>query len=82
MPGPIDNWLKRHRNPANFWLHILGIPACFFATPALLLLGQWGLALALFAAGYALQFIGHLAEGNRSGEEMLLRRIIGRKGRP
>jgi len=33
----------------------------------------------MFAAGYALQFVGHLIEGNRSGEEMLLRRLFGRK---
>jgi uncharacterized membrane protein YGL010W len=79
MIRPIDNWLKRHRNTANFWLHMLGIPACFLAAPVMLLLGQWDLAAALFVGGYALQFIGHMAEGNRSGEEMLLRRLLGRR---
>jgi hypothetical protein len=78
MWSPIDNWLKRHRNASNFWLHMLGIPACFVAAPVLLILGQWGLAVAMFVGGYALQFTGHLVEGNRSGEEMLLRRLIGR----
>jgi hypothetical protein len=57
---------------------MLGIPACFVAAPVLLILGQWGLAVAMFVGGYALQFTGHLVEGNRSGEEMLLRRLIGR----
>jgi hypothetical protein len=36
------------------------------------------LAAAFFAGGYALQFIGHLIEGNRSGEEELIRKIISR----
>jgi hypothetical protein len=79
MLKPIDNWLKRHRNAANFWLHMLGMPACFAAAPVMLILGQWDLAAALFVGGYALQFIGHLAEGTRSGEEILLRRLLGRR---
>ena len=78
--NPIANWRKRHRNPASFWLHMLGIPACFVAAPLLLVFKLWWPALAFFVAGYALQFAGHLVEGNRSGEEMLIRRILGRKG--
>ena len=74
--NPISNWRKRHRNPANFWLHMVGIPACFVAAPMLLVLRHWWTAAAFFAAGYALQFLGHLVEGNRSGEELLLRRIL------
>jgi len=79
MHNPIDNWLKRHRNATNFFLHMIGIPACFVAAPLFLILGRCWLALALFVAGYALQFIGHLVEGNRSGEEMLFRRLLARK---
>ena len=75
----IKKWRKRHRNPTSFWLHMIGIPVCFVATPILLILHQWWLALAMFVSGYALQFIGHLVEGNRSGEEMLLRRLLGKK---
>ena len=78
MWNPIENWRKRHRNGTNFWLHMLGIPACFVAAPVLAILGRYWLAAALFVAGYALQFLGHLVEGNRSGEEMLLRRLIKR----
>jgi uncharacterized membrane protein YGL010W len=83
-PGWLANryrsWRSRHRNPTNFLLHMVGIPACFVAAPVLLvLLGRWPLAAVFFAAGYALQFLGHLVEGNRSGEEMLLRRLLGRK---
>ena len=72
------NWRKRHRNTTNLYLHMLGIPACFLAAPMLLLLHRWALSLVFFAGGYALQFIGHLIEGNRSGEEMLIRRLLGR----
>ena len=75
----IANWRKRHRNTTNFYLHMLGIPACFLAAPVLLALQQWLMALVLFIAGYALQFIGHLIEGNRSGEEMLFRRLLGKQ---
>lgn len=77
MWEPIENWLKRHKNPTSFALHMLGIPACFIAAPAMLIIKQWWLALGLFIAGYALQFIGHLIEGNKSGEEMLVRRLLG-----
>ena len=79
MDNPITNWRKRHRNPTSFWLHMAGIPACFIVAPALAGLRQWWLALATFVAGYALQFIGHLTAGNRSGEEMLIRRLFGKK---
>jgi len=78
MRKAIANWRRRHRNPTSFWLHMVGIPACFVATPILLILGQWAVAAAFFVGGYALQFLGHRIEGNRSGEEMLVRRIAGR----
>ncbi len=73
----VENWLGRHKNPTSFWLHMLGIPACFIAGPILLILQQWWLGGTMFVGGYALQFLGHLIEGNRSGEEMLLRRLPG-----
>ena len=79
MIKPIENWLARHQNPTSFWLHMLGIPACFFATPMFLFLQQWALATVMFVAGYALQFLGHYIEGNRSGEEILLRKLFGIK---
>ena len=76
----LDNWMSRHRNPTSFALHMAGIPACFIAAPIALAMHQWWWAIGLFVGGYALQFIGHAIEGNRSGEEMLLRRLIGRPG--
>ncbi len=79
MVNPIANWFKRHRNPTCFWLHVVGIPACFIAAPVLAILRQWWLAVALFIAGYALQLIGHLVARSRSGEEMLLRRLFGKR---
>ncbi len=55
---------------------MMGIPACFIAAPVFLILREYWFALVMFVAGYAIQFIGHLVEGNRSGEEMLLRGIL------
>lgn len=79
MGNPFADWLKRHRNAANFWLHMMGMPACFVIAPVMLILRQWWMAAAMFTAGYMLQFVGHLVERNRSGEQMLLRRILGKK---
>jgi uncharacterized membrane protein YGL010W len=79
MRDPLANWKKRHRNRTNFWIHMVGIPASFVAAPAFLIFGRGWLALSAFVAGYALQFLGHLVEGNQSGEEELLRRILRRK---
>jgi uncharacterized membrane protein YGL010W len=79
IASAVANWRKRHRNTTNFYLHMVGIPACFVAAPVLLILRQWWAASALFVGGYVLQFVGHLVEGNDSGEAMLLRRIFGKE---
>ncbi len=71
------NWYSRHQNPTNLFLHLAGIPATVAAVP-LAFMHLWALAAGLFLGGYALQFLGHLVEGNRSGEEILFRRLIGR----
>ena len=73
-----QNWRKRHRSSVSFWLHMIGIPGCFVASPLLLIFGQWWLGISMFVGGYALQFIGHLVEGNRSGEEILIRKLLDR----
>ena len=75
----LANWRKRHRNTTSLYLHMLGIPACFLVAPVMALLGRWVLAIVLFVAGYALQFLGHMIEGNRSGEELFLRRLFRKK---
>ena len=74
-----DNWRKRHMNRVSFWLHMVGIPACFVVAPVLLICRMWWWALGFFVGGYILQFIGHAIEHNQSGEEMLLRRVFGKK---
>jgi len=55
-----------------------GIPACFVAAPILLAVSLHWWALGAFVGGYILQFAGHFIEGNKSGEELLLRRLLGR----
>ena len=75
---PLRNWLSRHRNRTNFTMHTLGIPATVLAVPLAFL--QHGiLAIGFFVAGYALQFLGHIIEGNRSGEEELVRKLLRRR---
>jgi hypothetical protein len=82
MAKPLANWMSRHRNPISFWLHMIGIPSCFVAAPIMLCFKQWIMAAGFFVGGYALQFIGHFIEGNRSGEGMLLRKLFGIKDAP
>ena len=65
----------------NFWLHVVGIPATVAAV-VLAVQTFWLAGVALFVAGYALQFIGHAVEGNSSGEAMLARRLMGRANPP
>ena len=74
----IRRWFARHRNPTNLILHLAGVPTTIIAIP-LAVMERWVLAAGLFLAGYALQFLGHIIEGNRSGEELLARRILRRK---
>ena len=86
MGNPITNWIRRwferHRRPVNLALHAVGIPAIIAAIP-FAILQMWGWAALLFFGGYALQFLGHILEGNQSGEEQLFRRIVGgEKPRP
>lgn len=76
-----NNWKQRHLNRVSFWLHMAGIPACFIVAPVLLIVQQWWWALGFFVGGYVVQFVGHWIEGNQSGEEMLVRRLLGRRGK-
>ncbi len=57
------------------------IAACFVAAPIALIAGKYWLAGGLFVGGYAVQFLGHIIEGNQSGEEMLIRRLFGKADR-
>ncbi len=66
-----DDWIAQygasHRNAVNRVCHTIGIPlivAGLLLTPFVILdSNPWKLALTLFCAGWALQFIGHAFEG-------------------
>lgn len=75
LGGAWRNWASRHRRPVNIALHAVGIPVKLAAVPAAIL-RWWLAALLLLAAGLGLQLLGHFVEGNRSGEELLFRRLF------
>jgi hypothetical protein len=74
----LRNWLQRHRNRFNFWIHMIGIP---LAVAGVVLMcwkdvgWEWGIGA--FVLGYVLQWIGHLAEGNDVGEWAGIKRMLG-----
>jgi hypothetical protein len=70
------NWLDRHRAPANFWIHLVGIPLAL-AGVVLLFVTDWYWGAGAVAAGYLLQWIGHRIEGNDVGELIPLKRLLG-----
>ncbi len=63
----IAQYARSHQHPFNRLCHTLGIPLIVLslavAAAAVALPSLWGAALGLFAAGWALQFIGHAVEG-------------------
>lgn len=83
-PAWLANWLERHQSGVSFWLHVVGIPLTLLA---LLLAGyqlylwRWGLwwrPALLLGAGYLLQYLGHVHEGNDMGEIVLIKRLLRR----
>ena len=70
------NWLERHLHPFNRWIHALGIPAAL-AGVVLLFFFPWYYGVSLLAIGYALQYAGHLVEGNDVGEWAAIKRLVG-----
>jgi uncharacterized membrane protein YGL010W len=66
----MDEWISRyeqsHRHPVNRCFHLIGIPlivlSLLLAVVALFVVGMWPLAIALFVAGWVLQFAGHAFE--------------------
>lgn len=83
-PGWLTSWRQRHQSRLSFWLHVVGIPLTILAVllaSVQLYHGRWDLwwrPALLLAAGYALQSLGHLHEGNDMGEVVLLKRLLGR----
>jgi hypothetical protein len=75
----LGNWLERHQHPFNRGIHLLGIPLgvlgviLFFSLPW----DEWYWGVLTFVAGYVLQWIGHLVEGNDLGEWAGIKRLLG-----
>ena len=70
------NWLDRHQTPANFWIHMLGIPLALAGVP-LLFFAEWYWGAGALALGYFLQWVGHRIEGNDVGEFIPIKRVLG-----
>lgn len=83
-PFWLRNWFERHQHPASRWLHYVGIPLTILAVIVAgvqLAQGAWGLwwrPVLLLVVGYALQYIGHVIEGNHMGEIVLIKKLRGR----
>ena len=83
-PEPlVENWLARHRDPASFVLHMIGIPPTILGVlfiPIYLGLASFPiflLALVLFVGGFLIQFLGHAIEGTDPGELIMVKRWLG-----
>lgn len=59
----VETYKSKHRHPLNKLCHTIGIPMITIAWP--LFFFRWRWALALFTAGWILQFVGHAIEGNQ-----------------
>ncbi|HSV32800.1 MAG TPA: DUF962 domain-containing protein [Pyrinomonadaceae bacterium] len=59
----LDNYKAKHQHPLNRLCHMIGIP--MITVSGLLFFFNWRWALALFIAGWLLQFAGHAIEGNQ-----------------
>lgn len=85
-PKIVIDWIERHRHPASFALHVLGIPptllgALTLPVPLFTFSGRVLLfSLGMFAGGYGLQILGHLIEGSVPGEITALRAWVKRRG--
>ncbi len=75
----LQNYAERHRNRANQFLHVIGVPLTFVVSTVFLTREQWWPAVGCFLGGYALQFLGHAIEGNDAGEVVLIKRWLGRE---
>ena len=66
-----DEWIEQyagsHQHPVNRLCHTLGIPLIALSIPlfavALFVDGLWPVPVAMFVAGWILQFAGHAVEG-------------------
>ena len=85
----MENYKAKHQHPLNRLTHNIGIPLIVVSLP--LFFFNWRWALAMFVAGWILQFVGHAIEGNRPaffrnpvyllvGPLWLIRRALGALG--
>ncbi len=66
-----DEWIAQyatsHQHPVNRFCHTVGIPTIVVSlvlfAASMFVDGLWKWALALFVAGWVLQFVGHAVEG-------------------
>src|SRR5437763_6049031 len=73
----LRNWRQRHRNPFNFWIHMIGIPLAVAGVVLLFAVQPWYWGVGAFVLGYLLQYIGHRVEGNDVGEWAAIKRALG-----
>jgi hypothetical protein len=74
----LRNWRKRHREPFNFWIHMIGIPLAVTGLVLLFVPGvDWYWGVAGLVVGYVLQYLGHRVEGNDVGEWAAIKRLLG-----
>jgi len=84
MPGWLRNWLQRHQHPVSLVLHLIGIPLTIAMIPLAIVQWSeqrwnlWWRPPALLVAGYALQWLGHVIEGNDMGEVILVKKWLGK----
>lgn len=84
MSAWLAHWLERHQHPVSRFLHAVGIPLAIVAVVlAFVQLAAWRWDLwyrpvVLLAAGYLLQWMGHVIEGNDMGEVILVKKLLGR----
>jgi hypothetical protein len=73
------NWRQRHQRPANFILHLLGIPLAVLGVCLLFTRPweDWPWGAGAFVLGYLLQYLGHRIEGNDVGEWAAIKRLFG-----
>ena len=75
----LRNWRERHQHPANFAIHLLGIPIAVAGLVMLFVLPleSWYIGAGLLILGYVLQYLGHCIEGNDLGEWAGIKRLLG-----
>jgi uncharacterized membrane protein YGL010W len=75
----LRNWRERHRDPFNFWIHLIGIPMSVIGLVLVFVLPWklWYVGVGAFVLGYVLQYAGHCVEGNDLGEWAGIKRLLG-----